>query len=234
MAVMNGKDTTKKPAEVFIKTPVGGQCCQPVPFRINFSMNYLAHAYFSFQQPAWQVGNLISDFVKGRKQYDYPPDIQKGIRLHRMIDAFTDNHEATKQAKEVFRPHYRLYAGAFVDVVYDYFLANDARHFASPAALYAFSQNTYDTLLHYYDVLPPHFQQMYFRMREQNWLYHYHQKWGIEKSFGGVVYRSRYLEESETAYQLFENNLQLLDACYQQFLPALISHLHGWHAENNL
>jgi len=88
-------------------------------------LNYLAHAYLSFDQPEIIVGNLISDFVKGKKKFDYPPGIQKGIALHRAIDTFTDSHPATKEAKEVFRPHYRLYAGAFIDVAYDHFLAND-------------------------------------------------------------------------------------------------------------
>lgn len=36
-------------------------------------MNYLAHAYLSFNDPEILVGNLISDFVKGKKKFDYPP-----------------------------------------------------------------------------------------------------------------------------------------------------------------
>lgn len=35
-------------------------------------MNYLAHAYFSFGDPAILTGNMISDYVKGKKQFDYP------------------------------------------------------------------------------------------------------------------------------------------------------------------
>ena len=88
-------------------------------------MNYLAHAYLSFNEPGILTGNMISDFVKGRKKFDYPPQIKKGIELHHAIDEFTDNHPATKQAKEFFRSDYRLYSGAFVDIVYDHFLAND-------------------------------------------------------------------------------------------------------------
>ena len=64
-------------------------------------MNYLAHAYLSFNHPEILTGNMISDFVKGKKKFDYPTTIQKGIMLHRAIDQFTDTHEATKEAKEV-------------------------------------------------------------------------------------------------------------------------------------
>ncbi len=35
-------------------------------------MNYLAHAYLSFNDPEILVGNMISDFVKGKKKFDYP------------------------------------------------------------------------------------------------------------------------------------------------------------------
>jgi len=88
------------------------------------------------------VGNLISDFVKGKKKFDFPPGIQNGITLHRAIDTFTDAHEATKKAKEFFRPHYRLYAGALVDVIFDHFLAGDENEFTE-TFLHDFSLQVY-------------------------------------------------------------------------------------------
>jgi acyl carrier protein phosphodiesterase len=197
-------------------------------------MNYLAHAYCSFKNPEWMVGNMISDFIKGRKQYDYPAAIQEGIRLHRLIDAFTDDHAATKRAKEIFRPHYRLYAGAFVDVVYDYFLANDADCFSTDDALMEFSQYTYQVLQEYYDILPDNYQQMYQRMKMQNWLYHYKQHWGMEKSFGGVVYRSKYLSDSQTAFELFLRNKEELQICYDSFAPDLRKMLEAWRNERTV
>jgi acyl carrier protein phosphodiesterase len=98
-------------------------------------MNYLAHAYLSFDDEEILTGNIISDFVKGKKKFDYPSRIQAGINLHRIIDNFTDQHEATREAKEFLRPHYRLYSGAFVDVVYDHFLANDKTVFSNSTEL---------------------------------------------------------------------------------------------------
>ena len=109
-------------------------------------MNYLAHAYLSFNHEEILVGNMISDFVKGKKKFDYSSGIQKGIALHRAIDAFTDTHKATHAAKQCFRPAVGLYAGAFLDVVYDHFLANDRNEFADDKALLLFTQNTYSSL----------------------------------------------------------------------------------------
>jgi len=183
-------------------------------------MNYLAHAYLSFNQPAILVGNMISDFVKGRKKFDYPPGIQQGIALHREIDNFTDTHPVTREAKEVFRPAYRLYAGAFTDVVYDHFLAVDKNEF-TPETLLQFSVDTYDQLEPFMGELPEKFQQLFPHMKQHNWLYNYQYNYAIERSFAGLVRRSAYLTESETAFLLFEKHYQLLQDCYSRFFPDL-------------
>ena len=83
----------------------------------------------------------------GRLALDkYPARIKQGIELHRKIDAFTDEHTALQRAKLLFRPQYKLYAGAIVDSLLDHFLANDPKHFLSEKALLEFSLETYDKL----------------------------------------------------------------------------------------
>ncbi len=179
-------------------------------------MNYLAHAYLSFNQPGILTGNMISDYVKGKKKFDYPAEVQQGIALHRAIDTFTDEHAATKEAKEIFRPAYRLYSGAFVDVVYDHFLATDVNEF-SEESLLDFSQQVYKTLDNYTAHFPEKFAKSFPYMKQHNWLYNYQTRWGIEKSLGGVVRRAAYLSESDTAFSLFEQHYQLLQRCYRHF-----------------
>ncbi len=166
------------------------------------------------------VGNLISDFVKGKKKFDYPQGIQKGIALHRAIDTYTDAHEATRTAKEIFRPHYRLYSGAFVDVVYDHFLAIDENEF-SEESLLEFTQQVYATAGYYISWFPEQFAMMFPYMKNHNWLFNYRTRWGTEKSLGGVVRRAAYLTESETAFNLFEAHYQPLQDCYRHFWAEL-------------
>jgi acyl carrier protein phosphodiesterase len=185
-------------------------------------MNYLAHAHLSFNKPGILVGNMISDFVKGRKKYDYPETIQQGISLHRDIDSFTDSHWATKEAKDIFRPAYRLYSGAMMDVVYDHFLALDKNEF-SDESLLSFTINTYNLLDKYTDHFPEKFAMMYPYMKAHNWLYNYKYREGIQKSLGGVVRRAKYLTESDIAYQLFNEHYEKLKQLYQQFFPELRS-----------
>ena len=58
-------------------------------------------------------------------------------------------------------------------------------------------------------------------MQSQNWLYNYSFKEGIRKSFGGLVRRASYLDESEIAFRIFLENYEKLADYYAEFFPEL-------------
>jgi acyl carrier protein phosphodiesterase len=182
-------------------------------------MNYLAHAYLSFNHPEILVGNMISEYIKGRKQFDYPAAVQKGIRLHRAIDNYTDAHAATHELKSFFRPQYRLYSGALADVVYDHFLANDIHEFGTRAVLKQFAAGTYQMLEPFFELFPLPFQKMFPHMKSHDWLYNYRYMDAIEKSFGGVARRAAYLTETKIAFDLFNTHYTAMQVCYAAFFP---------------
>lgn len=182
-------------------------------------MNYLAHAYLSFHDPSITVGQMIADFVKGKQLLTFPAPIQNGIRLHRELDEFTDKHEATRRAKAVFQPTCGLYGAVFMDVVYDHYLANDPKHF-DLVSLGAFAESTYQILKAHHHLLPPYFQQVFTYMTSHNWLYNYHHKDGILKSFTGIIRRAKYFEPPvEVPFGVFEDNYIILEECYNAFFP---------------
>ncbi len=189
-------------------------------------MNYLAHAYLSFNQPEILLGNMISDFVKGKAKFEYASGIQRGIVLHRGIDNFTDTHATTKLAREVFRPYYRLYAGAFIDVVYDHFLAK-ALAANNETTLLLFTDNVYKTIEPHLTQLPMRFQQMFPYMKKQNWLYHYKSASGMQQAFGGLVRRAAYLTDSAPAYTIFEQEYDFLEDCYNNYFPQLKAYVEA-------
>lgn len=116
----------------------------------------------------------------------------------------------------MFRPHYRLYSGAFVDVVYDHFLANDQNEFGE-GDLLEFSFGVYSVLDEFKGILPERFASFFPYMKMQNWLYNYRTVEGTSRSFGGLVRRARYLTDSREAENLFVLHYQLLADCYRQF-----------------
>src|SRR5690242_7754823 len=129
-------------------------------------MNYLGHAYLSYNNPQVLLGNIAGDHFKGKLSLAaLPVDMQKGVMLHRSIDGFTDTHPATARAKVWFREAYGLYSSAIIDVVYDHFLANDPKIFSSEKDLYHFTQDTYQTITDNEHLMPETFAAYFPHMK---------------------------------------------------------------------
>ncbi len=183
-------------------------------------MNFLAHAYLSFGAPAVLAGNMSADFVKGSDLSAYPAAMRAGIRLHRAIDQFTDTHPDTRAARTVFTAACGRYSGVFLDIAYDYFLANDGRYFPE-GSLEAFARVTYVSLEAQQDSLPAGFRRLLPHMRDHDWLASYRHPEGVQHAFGNIFRRARYLEPSDDAYRAFEKGRDQLDAHYRHFMPLL-------------
>jgi acyl carrier protein phosphodiesterase len=181
-------------------------------------VNYLAHAFLSFGDPDILAGNMISDFVKGKKKFDYPERIQMGITLHRKIDEYTDTHPATRQAKQFLKSAAGLYAGSFVDIIYDHFLANDPYEFEE-CGLALFASRTYEQLETFEPWLPGKFRNFFYYMREQNWLLHYRSEEGIHNSFRGLCRRAKYIDDPEPVFAAFLDHYEQLKMSYEFFFP---------------
>jgi acyl carrier protein phosphodiesterase len=182
-------------------------------------MNFLAHSFLSFSD-GQIVGNIIGDFVKNKDKKKLPEEVQQGVMLHRAIDAFTDVHPKVHEAKSVFRPIARLYSGAFVDVVFDYFLAND-ESIKSDKEWREFTANVYKILFQYEGYLPENFRKILPVMQQNNWLYNYRFDWGMEYSLKNVLNRAKYLAGTTPVYGFFLHHKTLLKKYYTEFFPDL-------------
>ena len=58
-------------------------------------------------------------------------------------------------------------------------------------------------------------------MQAQDWLYNYRYDDGMQKSFGGLARRAKYITETETAFNIFLNNKEIIRESYQIFFPQL-------------
>ncbi len=182
-------------------------------------MNYLGHAFLSFGDANILLGNMIGDHVKGRLALDnYPEGIKKGLLLHRKIDEFADNHAATQRAKLWFREAYGLYSGAIMDSLYDHFLANDPKIFASEKHLQTFTQDVYQKLEQNIKYFPPVFAAYFPHMKEHNWLYNYRTMQGMQRSLNGLARRAKYIPPIDKAYELFVGHYYQLAQCYYEFI----------------
>ena len=188
-------------------------------------MNFLAHAYLSFGDPALLTGNLMADFIRGKPLPDLPEAIRKGIYLHREIDDFTDHHPVNHEAYGLFRETAGRFAPVFLDIAYDYFLATDTRYFPDQAALDRFAAQTYRGVEQHLDHTGERFQGLFVRMRDQDWLARYNDPLSIARSFHSVTYRTKHITDTGPVYEAFLAREHALREAFSGFFPDLEAHV---------
>ena len=189
-------------------------------------MNFLAHSYLTFTDEQI-VGQFLQDFIRNKDRFSFPQKIGEGITLHRAIDTFTDAHPEIHEAKKIFSPLVRLYAGAFVDVSFDYFLANSI----GDKALKAHSEKVYRVLRNHEEFLPENFLRMLDSMEKDNWLYNYREEWGIEFSIRNVLNKAKYLNKNLAVFEVFLNHKPQLQYHFDHFYPDLVAEVQKINAE---
>lgn len=187
-------------------------------------MNHLAHLYLSQSDPDWMVGNFIADFIKGRAMEKLPEKIQEGVRMHRFIDGFMDNHVQVVKAKKRLYPFYGKYAAVIIDMYYDHILASNWKDF-SPLSLDSFAHASYKMLQSRRSVLPERSLATLDHMQAYNWLGSYAQLEGMQKAFNGLSRRARFDSKMEQATQQLEEDYALLKKEFLIYLPELLSAL---------
>ena len=86
-------------------------------------MNFLAHFALSSESQNLTIGSFLGDFVKGNLFGRYNEEVELGIKFHRAIDTYTDQHSVTKLSKKRFGPRFRRIGGIMTDIAYDHLLA---------------------------------------------------------------------------------------------------------------
>lgn len=183
-------------------------------------MNFLAHAYLSFDQEKILVGNFAADFIKGRDLHLYEEGIQMGIMLHREIDTFTDTHPLVKAGQSYLRPKFRHYSTVISDIFFDYFLAKNWSTYSNQP-LENFAIKTYDLMEQYHDQLPEDFNQMLNWMKNQNWLVAYGSQEGIQRALNGLTRRAKFDSKMNEATTVLKEKEQEFEVIFFAFFEDL-------------
>ena len=188
-------------------------------------MNFLAHLFLSGEPSEQMVGNFIADSVKGSVTDNFSEEIQKGIKLHRAIDTFTDSHPEMLKSKERLRPRYKKYAPVITDIFYDHFLATHWQDY-SIISLRDYTNQVYKYLEKYHAIFPERSQQFYNYMIKYDILFAYTKIEGIEKVMQGMSHRAHFISGMETATEELVKNYADFKAEFKLFFPDLQQHVY--------
>lgn len=195
-------------------------------------MNYLAHAYLSNNQPNLILGNFIADHIRGNNYEQYSPEVIDGIKLHRKIDHFTDNHPDFKAAKRFFYDGFEKYSGILIDIYFDHFLAKNFQLYSNQS-LNDFTNSVYNIYDGFKDEMPKSSYNFYNYVLQNDIYNAYASIEGIESVLFHLSHRIKHgVFLNESLYLFKRHELALLSG-FNQFMQDIKIHLtepnHGFY-----
>lgn len=187
-------------------------------------MNFLGHLYLSGDDPLVITGNFMADAVKGRDLSRFDPVVQRGIRLHRRIDAFTDAHRAEHPGRVALRAHAGHYAPVVLDLFFDHLLA---RNWAlwHPEPLPSFAARMYGVLQNHAHLMPERTRQMLPHLVAGDWLSSYATLDGLGMALHGLSRRVPQGARMAGAERVLASHQHHFEAEFGPLLQGLIHHL---------
>jgi len=195
-------------------------------------MNFLAHLYLAAPPAAPDylgrlTGQFIADSVPGRQLEAYPAAVQAGIRAHRAIDTFTDQHPVVRRSTARLREAGTgKYAGVVSDVFMDHFLARNFLEFGGEG-LAGFTQRVYADLASQEALFPVAVQRFFPHLVQHNWLLHYAGLEGIARALLGLSRRASPGSGMDAATDELACKYADYEADFREFFPQLQAYAAG-------
>lgn len=195
------------------------------------TMNFLAHIYLSGSHQDIQIGNFIADGIKGNQFSHFNTNIQKGIRLHRAIDTYTDQHPIFRITKHRLHEEFGHYSGVIVDIFYDHILAKNWSQYHN-LSLDLFVQNFYEVLKHHKYLFTPKIQIMHAHMITHNWLLSYATIDGISSILKQMDDRTKGVSKMQLAPLAMLNFYHEIHQEFELFFQEMQVFCQKWLLEN--
>lgn len=199
-------------------------------------MNWLAHVFLSEQKIDFQIGNFLADPLKGRLWDDASSDMKNGMKIHKIIDSYTDSHEIVSFSKKRLREK-GLLKPVIIDLSYDYFLTKNWDNFCK-TSIDLFSKEFYENANQRIPFLPNNTNMYLSNMINRDLLNKYHNLDQLKTSFERMDLRlSERLRQRETAISYFDSVLENLDDLEEDFLnffPQLCEKVKDNLNQNNI
>ena len=205
-------------------------------------MNFLAHCLIGSRaagaQPgapsdsALLAGGFLGDFVKGRVPAEMPFDLALGVRLHRRVDAYSNQHPDIRISSDRFPAELRRLAPIMVDILCDHLLSRSWSEYHDQA-ITQFTDAIYQEVAVHAEWLPDTGLQFLDYARERDLLARYGD-WSVtEGAMRSITRRLQRPELNPILAEAVPPLLEELEADFHRYFPDILAHARDWVAEES-
>jgi len=191
-------------------------------------MNFLAHLLLAGEDEGLRLGAMLGDFVRGKQAFgEYDAGVQRGIRLHRHIDAYTDSLNGIGELRSWFQPPFRRYGGIIIDLAFDYELSKRWADYCE-SSLEDFDQGVRDMLDRHHGQLPERLDG-FMRYADRRGLFAaYRQESEILYSLRGVGRRLTRPNPLHRVHEIWDEFEPRADQCFETVFAEIQSEVAEW------
>jgi acyl carrier protein phosphodiesterase len=151
-------------------------------------LNFLAHLHLADPDPGLMLGGIVADFARNPEVATLPRDVRAGVKLHRLIDGFTDSHPVVQRSIARISPRMGWFSGIVIDIYYDHVLARNWADY-STEPLRQFADRAYRLLDGLFPFATPDGQWFIRRLIDRDYLVGYSTVEGITRALDRVSQR---------------------------------------------
>ncbi|MGD8830454.1 MAG: ACP phosphodiesterase [Pseudomonadales bacterium] len=198
-------------------------------------MNFLAHCLIGDRaaredRDALVAGGFLGDFVKGPLPPAMPDDLSLGVRLHRRVDAYSNQHPIIRDSVARFPTELRRIAPILVDILCDHFLSSHWDEF-HPTSLPRFTRKVYVDVASFEPWLPGAGHRFLTYARERDLLARY-ADWTVALGAMRSITRRLGLGELDAGMEAaVPPLLGDLDEDFRAYFPDIVDHACAWADE---
>jgi acyl carrier protein phosphodiesterase len=187
-------------------------------------LNYIAHIHIGNHTQTSLLGNFLGDFVKGNINEKLPQPLADGVRLHRKVDHFTDQHPLVINLRQKFPSSLRRVSGIVIDIVFDHCLLKKWDNYTQQTEQQVLAR-FYQQLSEFKGIDQPQFKGLSESLVNDQWLSQYRNRATCMRAFMSIERRlNNKILFAHEAYAFLEAEQQLFDTTFASFYPALLEH----------
>lgn len=186
-------------------------------------MNWLAHIFLSEQHIDFQLGNFLADPLKTRLWNHASKELKEGVRVHKIIDSYTDSNKIVTKSKARLKEK-GLLKSIVIDLTYDYLLTKNWEKFCN-IPIEKFSYDFYTKANKRAIYFPKKANTLIKGLIKRDLLNKYQDLEHLKIAFERIDLRlSKRLLARDTAISYYDavcNNIILLEEDFLEFFPML-------------
>ena len=191
-------------------------------------MNFLAHLLLAGDDEGLRLGAMLGDFVRGKQALaKFDAGVQRGIMLHRHIDAYTDSLTGVVELRSWFHPPFRRYGGIIIDLAFDYELANRWSAY-SETSLVDFDRGVREMLARHDGQLPERLMGFMHYADRRGLFAAYREESEILHSLRGVGRRLSRPNPLHRVDEIWNDFESLVSACFKPVFAEIQSDVVEW------